>query len=158
MQINTIITGDSRNVLKGVPDGSVHLVATDPPYGIGRDYGNHFDDNMSPAAYLEYIGDVFRECRRVLRPDGSLFVIQGVKYGAETLMLLKEMRFHHRSSIIWHYTFGVCNTAAKNFTPSYANIYYLTKDEKRFVFNGDQIRVPSQRQLKYNDKRANSKG
>jgi site-specific DNA-methyltransferase (adenine-specific) len=97
-----------------------------------------------------------REVYRVLRPDGSLFLFMGPKYQAEVLVLLKRLGFHWRRTIAWHNTFGQAQQG--NFTPSWTAIHYMVKDPRRFTFNADAVRVPSARQLRYNDKRANPKG
>ena len=56
--------------MSALPDNSVALAFTSPPYNVGKDY----EDDMSMAAYLELIGDVGREIYRVLRPGGSFLV------------------------------------------------------------------------------------
>jgi site-specific DNA-methyltransferase (adenine-specific) len=65
-------------------------------------------------------------------------------------------KLHKRCHVIWYYTFGVAST--KNFSRSHTHILYYTKRKNRFIFNADEIRVPSARQLVYNDKRQNVKG
>jgi len=67
-----------------------------------------------------------------------------------------SLGFHCRSWVIWYYTFGVHCT--HKFTRSHAHLFHFVKDAKDFTFNADDIRVPSARQLVYNDKRANPKG
>ena len=61
-----------------------------------------------------------------------------------------------RSWVVWYYTFGV--NSAKKLTRSHAHIFYFTKHRKKFTFNDEAVRVPSARQVVYNDKRANPKG
>ena len=61
-----------------------------------------------------------------------------------------------RNWIIWHYTFGV--NCTKKFNRSHAHILYYVADPKRFTFNADSVRVPSARQTKYADRRANPSG
>jgi site-specific DNA-methyltransferase (adenine-specific) len=80
----------------------------------------------------------------------------GSNLQAEVLMLLKRLGFHCRRTICWYETFGRAQQG--NFTPSWRAIHYVVKDPKNFTFNADAIRVPSGRQLEYNDRRANPKG
>jgi len=63
-----------------------------------------------------------------------------------------------RNWVIWYYTFG--QNCKRKFNRSHTHLFYFVKDAKRFTFNaGDpRVRVPSDRQLKYNDKRANPNG
>ncbi|HEO64406.1 MAG TPA: site-specific DNA-methyltransferase, partial [Spirochaetes bacterium] len=76
----------------------------------------------------------------------------------EINILLKQTGFHFRNWIIWYYTFG--QNQRKKFNRSHTHIFYFTKDKDKdnFVFNSDNIRVPSARQLVYHDKRAHPKG
>lgn len=77
-----IITGDCREVLKTLPDRYVHCVVTSPPYFGLRDYG--VDGQMglepTPAEFVAGMVEVFREVRRVLRDDGTLWLNLGDSY------------------------------------------------------------------------------
>jgi hypothetical protein len=66
--------GDARDMHQ-VPDASVALVVTSPPYFVGKDYEVEMERDGVPASYLEYLGmlrDVFAECVRVLEPGGRI--------------------------------------------------------------------------------------
>lgn len=77
-----ILTGDCRDVLKSLPDESVHCVVTSPPYYSQRDYGH--DDQIGleahPREFVAELVTVFREVRRVLREDGTLWLNLGDSY------------------------------------------------------------------------------
>lgn len=77
-----IIQGDCRDVMRGMEAGSVHCVITSPPYWKLRDYG--FDGQLgleeTPDEYIAVMVDVFREVKRVLRSDGTLWVNIGDCY------------------------------------------------------------------------------
>lgn len=77
-----IITGDCREVLKTLPDQSVNCAVTSPPYFGLRDYG--VDGQMgleaTPAAFVAGMVELFREVRRVLRDDGTLWLNLGDTY------------------------------------------------------------------------------
>lgn len=79
-----IINGDCRDVLKTMPDQSVHCVVTSPPYFGLRDYG--VDGQMgleeTPAAFVSGMVDMFRDVRRVLRNDGTLWLNLGDSYAS----------------------------------------------------------------------------
>ena len=70
--LNHIICGDARR-METVPDASVQLVVTSPPYNVAKDYSDH-DDNLSLDAYVSLLNAVWRECYRVLVPGGRLCV------------------------------------------------------------------------------------
>ena len=71
-----LIVGDSRK-MDELPDNSVALVVTSPPYFAGKEYEEALGQGVIPAsyaAYLELLADVFAECRRVLEPGGRIAV------------------------------------------------------------------------------------
>jgi len=78
----SILTGDCRGVLRTLPDGSVHCCVTSPPYFGLRDYGvaQQIGLEDTPDAYVEQMVAVFREVRRVLRDDGTLWINIGDSY------------------------------------------------------------------------------
>jgi DNA modification methylase len=77
-----LLTGDCRDVLKTLPGESVHCVVTSPPYYGLRDYGvaGQIGLEASPAEYVAALVDVFREVRRVLRSDGTCWIVIGDSY------------------------------------------------------------------------------
>lgn len=77
-----IYTGDALAVLKTMPSESVNMCVTSPPYYGLRDYGvdGQIGLEETPEAYIERLTDVFREVRRVLRNDGTLWVNIGDSY------------------------------------------------------------------------------
>ena len=76
MELDTILCGDSLNMLKALPESSVHCCVTSPPYYGLRDYGMdaQIGQEATPEEYISRLTAVFREVRRVLRPDGTLWV------------------------------------------------------------------------------------
>lgn len=80
--IGIIYTGDALTVLKTLPSESVNMCVTSPPYYGLRDYGvdGQIGLEETPDAYIERLTDVFREVRRVLRNDGTLWVNIGDSY------------------------------------------------------------------------------
>jgi DNA modification methylase len=79
-----IIQGDCRDVLKTLPDESVHCVVTSPPYWGLRDYG-HEDQiglDSTPQEFIAALVGVFREVKRVLRKDGTLWLNLGDCYNS----------------------------------------------------------------------------
>ena len=78
--------GDALEVLKTLPDSSVHCCVTSPPYWGLRDYGHDGQIGLesTPEAYVARMVEVFREVRRVLRDDGTCWVNLGDSYAATT--------------------------------------------------------------------------
>jgi site-specific DNA-methyltransferase (adenine-specific) len=138
-------------------DGTVDLGFADPPYNIGYDYGDEeYKDNLKPSEYLTWSVNWMDEMYRVLKPDGSFWMMIGDEWAADLKVKARELGFHTRSWVIWYYTFGV--NCSKKFSRSHVHIFYFTKHPKKFTFNETQVRVPSARALVYNDKRANPDG
>jgi DNA modification methylase len=78
----TILVGDVRKTLASLPDGSVRCVVTSPPYWGLRDYGNDGQIGLeqTPELYVAEMVEVFREVRRVLADDGTLWLNLGDSY------------------------------------------------------------------------------
>lgn len=84
-----LITGDCRAILRDLPANSVHCCVTSPPYFGLRDYGvdGQIGLEQTPNEYVAQLVDVFREVRRVLRDDGTLWLNLGDSYAASTRSL-----------------------------------------------------------------------
>ena len=82
MRTNVIHTGDALDILKTLPDESIHCVVTSPPYWGLRDYGVERQIGLedTPFIFVRKITEVFREVRRVLRSDGTCWMNLGDTY------------------------------------------------------------------------------
>lgn len=86
--MTTILTGDCRDTLKTIPDGTVQCVVTSPPYWALRSYlpSGHADKHLeigsepTPEKYVETMVGVFREVKRVLHASGTVFLNLGCSY------------------------------------------------------------------------------
>ncbi len=153
---NKIHCNDCIEGMEKLPDGSVDLVFADPPFNIGYDY-DEYEDSLDGNEYLDWSSQWIGQVVRILKDSGAFWLAIGDEYAAELKVLMqREHHLHCRSWVIWYYTFGV-NCKAK-FTRSHAHLFHMVKDKNNFTFNTETIRVPSARQLVYNDKRANPKG
>ena len=89
---NEIICGDAYALIRDIPDDSLHLVITSPPYFRQRDYGGGIGDEPTVDEYVAKLIDLFRECVRVVRRDGSVVFNVGDKY-LDASLLLAPYRF-----------------------------------------------------------------
>lgn len=152
-----VLHGDCVKGMQKLGEGSVQLCCADPPYNLGRNYDKH-NDQMSETAYLSWASQWLCQIYRVLHPHGSFWLAMHDSLVSEMDMMAKAQGFHKRGHIIWAYTFGV--NCTRNFTRAHTHWLYYTKAKTKYTFNQDDpaLRVPSARQLVYNDKRANPKG
>jgi|SRR5215831_10718455 len=95
-----LITGDCREMMRELADGSVHCVVTSPPYWGLRDYGiaGQLGLESSLAEYIETMVSVFREVRRVLRKDGTLWLNIGDSYAGQPIGSFNGGGFKDRSA------------------------------------------------------------
>ncbi len=146
-----IITGDAAAELKKIDGNSVDLVVADPPYNLGKDYGNNHDIKGFDE-YLSFSRDWLRQAHRVLKPSGTLYVFMGFRFISYLYGLLdRELGMFFNSWIVWHYTQGMGKT--KGFSPRHDDILMFT-NSRRFKFNLDNVRVPQ----KYYRDRNNMRG
>jgi len=154
--MNTLIFGDCLEKMREMDDESVHLAFADPPFNVGFDYGDEYDDNLSASEYSRWSRDWIEQVHRVLHRHGAFWLAIGDEWAADLVCCARSLGFHQRSWVVWYYTFGV-NSPSK-YTRSHAHMLYFTKTKTKYTFNRDAARVPSARALVYNDKRANPKG
>ena len=76
-KLNTIVTGDARELAKAIPEESVDLVLTDPPFGIGFKYSHDFKD-IPEREYPDFLRWVIRESERVAKPGAPIFIFQAM--------------------------------------------------------------------------------
>lgn len=136
--------GDTNDFLDTLPDGSVKLIITSPPYNLGKAY----EDKVSIEKYLALQQHTIARLHRVLHPQGSLcwqvgnFVDKGEVFPLDIYYypLFKELGLFLRNRIIWHFGHGL--HTQKRFSGRYETILWFTKGEN-YTFNLDSVRVPS---------------
>ena len=76
---NKILIGDSKKLIKQIPDNSIHLIITSPPYWNAVTYENEqFIGNSSYEQYIEDLLIVWKECERILVPNGKLCIVSPI--------------------------------------------------------------------------------
>lgn len=132
--LNTIILGDALLELKNIPKESCDIIIVDPPYNIGKNFGNNFD-KRELNEYVSWCKEWIKECIRVLKPKGTIFI-----YGfSEILAYLSVEIPINKRWLIWYYTNK--NVASLNFWQrSHESIICAWKDKP--IFNKDEIREP----------------
>jgi len=134
LPINKIILGDAIAELKKLPDESCDVIVIDPPYNIGKNFGNN-GDKRELSEYVAWCKEWINECIRVMKPTGTMFI-----YGFSEILahLSVEIPIKKRW-LIWHYTNK--NVASLNFWQrSHEAIICAWKDKP--TFNRDAVREP----------------
>jgi site-specific DNA-methyltransferase (adenine-specific) len=86
---NEIICGDSAALLRLIPNDSIDLVITSPPYFQQREYdGGGIGNEKRPDDYISGLIEIFRECVRIIKPTGSIVFNIGDKYENSSLLLM----------------------------------------------------------------------
>lgn len=145
-----IYSGDCLELLAQVPDASIALVITSPPYNIGKPY----EDRTDLEAYLSWQERVIQEAVRIIKPTGSLvwqvgnYVENGEILPLDILLypIFKRQGLQLRNRIVWAFEHGL--HAKRRFSGRYEVALWLTKSET-YTFHLDRVRVPQ----KYPNKR-----
>lgn len=123
---------------------SVDLIICDPPFGINEStmdkHYNRADSNVidgyveAPENYYQFSLDWLTQAKRILKPDGSIYVISGWTNLGDIINAYKKIDLFLINHIIWKYNFGVYTS--KKFVSSHYHILYLKKDKKaKPIFN-----------------------
>jgi site-specific DNA-methyltransferase (adenine-specific) len=131
---NTIYNEDCIQGLKRFANETVDIIICDPPYNIGKDFGNK-SDKQDFIKYLDWCDEWIAECMRILKPNGTFYI-----YGfSETLAFIRTRLSCNVRWLIWHYTNKV--TPSLNFWQrTHESILCCYKDKP--VFNRDDVREP----------------
>lgn len=142
-QVN-MTCADNLAFMRPLPNGSIHLIVTSPPYNIGKSY----EKRRRLESYVNQQAQVISECVRLLDPRGSLcwqvgnHVEDGEIFPLDMVLypVFREHGLHLRNRIVWHFEHGLHCT--KRLSGRYETILWFTKTDD-YTFNLDPIRVPS---------------
>ncbi|TAE54744.1 MAG: adenine-specific DNA-methyltransferase [Nostocales cyanobacterium] len=147
---NIIFHGDTVNVLKNhIASESVDIIFLDPPYNIGKKFGDFDDKWESEAEYINWSYQWLDECIRVLKPNGTIYLMTSTQAMPYFDIYLRQ-KLTILSRIVWHYdSSGV--QAKKYFGSMYEPILHCVKDKNNYIFNAEDIKIEaktgSQRKL-----------
>lgn len=141
--LDSILLGDCRKLLDGLPDACVDLIISSPPYNIGKPY----EKKRVLTQYLAEQAEILHHCDRVLKPSGSIFWQVGsyvnngvhVPLDIKIFPILEELGMIPRNRIVWLRTHGV--HAKNRFSCRHETLLWFTKGDK-YKFFLDPIRVP----------------
>lgn len=150
-----ILMGNAIQKLQEFQDNSVDLIIADPPYNLGKDYGNGSDDKTFEE-YITFTKIWTKESKRILKKNGTIYVFMGFRFISYLYEILeKENSFHFINWICWHYTQGIGKK--KGFSPRHDDILMFSKTSN-YTFNIDSIRVPQKYYRNINNMRGANPG
>lgn len=141
---------DTMRFLGNIQDKSVSLIFADPPYNLGKDFGNDSDSWKDRDAYFEWCYRWIDECFRVLKDDGTFYLMnstQNIPY----INIYLQKKYNIVNDIVWAYDSSGVQSKRK-YGSLYEPIIMATKSEKsKYTFNANDILVEaktgSQRKL-----------
>ncbi|MCX7682978.1 MAG: site-specific DNA-methyltransferase [Anaerolineae bacterium] len=133
LPINTVIQGDALQVLATLPDESVDLVFADPPYNLDKAYTT-YDDEQDRDAYLNWCHAWLEQYIRILKPTGSLYVLNLPRWGMHHAAYLNR-RLYFQNWIVWD---ALSEPRGKIMPAHYALLFY-TKRPAGFTFNYEAV-------------------
>lgn len=138
-----VYNGDCLGLLRQIPDESIKLIITSPPYNIGKEY----EKKLSIDHYIEQQSRVIEESVRVLSPHGSIcwevgnYVSNGSIIPLDTVLypVFIRLGLALRNRIVWHFEHGL--HCSKRFSGRYETVIWFTKSDD-YTFNLDPVRIP----------------
>jgi len=152
MKLNAIIQGDCIDELKNFPDNSIDLIFADPPYNMqlkntlyrpnktkvaGVD--DEWDKFASFAEYDAFCADWLKECRRILKDTGTIWVIGSYHNIFRVGNIMLDLGFWILNDVTWHKTNPMPNFMGARFTNATETLLWCAKSSdssrKKYTFN-----------------------
>jgi len=149
LPLDTLLQGDCIAILRTLPDASVDMVFADPPYNLqlGGDLfrpeggrvdavDNDWDQFDSYGAYDAFCREWLAECRRILKPDGTIWVIGSYHNIFRVGALMQDQGFWILNDIVWRKANPMPNFKGTRFTNAHETLIWASQGEKaRYTFN-----------------------
>ncbi len=131
--LNVVHCGDAVEILKHYPDNSIDLVFADPPYNLDKPYGI-YDDERENERYISWCNAWLSEYIRVLKPTGSLYVLNLPRWTMHHAAFLNQ-RLHFQNWIVW----DAMSEPRGKLMPAHYGLLFYTKHPTDFTFNYDEV-------------------
>jgi modification methylase len=156
LPIDQVLRGDCLEVLKGLPSASVDMVFADPPYNLqlGGDLlrpdnskvdavDDDWDKFSDFAAYDAFTRAWLAECRRVLRPEGTIWVIGSYHNVFRLGTAIQDLGFWVLNDVVWRKSNPMPNFKGTRFTNAHETLIWAarSRDQKRYTFNYDALKA-----------------
>jgi DNA modification methylase len=153
------IFNHSSEIMSELPDKSVSLMVTSPPYNIDINFGNKWEsgrivsskgkkysDNLTENSYREMLNNVLSETKRVLKDDGQIWFNIKNRYNDDNMIppfwvmdYFQDM--YLKNIIIWNFDWG--GSTSKRFCSRYEYVFFLTKNKSNYTFNLEDVKIPA---------------
>lgn len=162
---NKVIRGDVLDILKQIPDNSIHLAITSPPYNVGKNYDNH-NDKMDYQEYLNWLNEVWKETQRVL-VDGGRFCLNIAPTGIKDFVpihhdftnQMRKLGMKFRTEILWYKQTMLKRTAwgswkspaNPHIVPSWEYVLVFSKGKDRLDGDYKEIDITAEEFKEFSD-------
>lgn len=143
--INKIFNQDALVGIKEIPNYSIDLIVTDPPYSLGKDYGND-SDKKNPRAYLDWTYKWVDVTLPKLKESGSFYIFLSWRFSPEIFSYIKQ-KMLMINEIIWDRRVPSMGGSTRKFSSVHDNIGFFVKS-KNYYFDIDAIRIPYDEETK----------
>jgi len=136
--IDQVFCEDALEGLARIPDGSIDLILTDPPYNLGKDYGNT-SDQQSVTDYLRWTEQWIDAALPKLKPTGSLYIFLTWRFSPEIFVMLKR-RMTMMNEIIWDRRVPSMGGSVRSYSSVHDTIGFFV-NRKDYYFDLDAVRI-----------------
>ena len=137
--LDQVFCEDALAGMARIPDGSIDLILTDPPYNLGKDYGNG-SDQQSVEDYLAWTERWIDCALPKLKDNGSLYIFLTWRFAPEIFVMLKR-RMTMMNEIIWDRRVPSMGGSTRSFSSVHDTIGFFVK-RKDYYFDLDSVRIP----------------
>ncbi|MTG99115.1 site-specific DNA-methyltransferase [Myroides sp. BIT-d1] len=153
------IFNHSSEKMSEIPDKSVDLMVTSPPYNINIDYGNKwvqgrkieakgkkYKDDLAEEQYREMLSNVIDETKRVLKDNGQIWINIKNRYDKGNIIppfwIMEYFQdMYLKNIVIWNFDWG--GSTSKRFCSRYEYVFFFTKKNEDYVFNLEDVKIPA---------------
>ena len=156
LPLGQILDGDCIEAMRSLPTDSVDMIFADPPYNLqlGGDLSrpdgshvdavtDHWDQFDSFAAYDKFSREWLTEARRVLKPNGSIWVIGSYHNIFRLGAMMQDMGFWILNDIVWRKSNPMPNFRGRRFTNAHETLIWASKSPqaKSYTFNYEALKA-----------------
>ncbi|WP_010246116.1 adenine-specific DNA-methyltransferase [Acetivibrio cellulolyticus] len=135
-----VINGDCMSVLPYLKEKTIDLIFADPPYNLGKDFGNDSDNWKNKSEYLHWCYAWIDECFRVLKDNGTIYIMNSTQNISYIDVYLRE-KYNVINNIVWYYDSSGVQSKYK-YGSLYEPVIMANKSAKaRYTFNWENIKV-----------------